>query len=48
MPLPEHLNTIVYIIVEILQFNKVKLATEDNNSIIIEKIEIIRLRKIVS
>jgi len=34
--------------VEILQFNKIKLAAENNNSTIIEEIDIIRLKKIRS
>lgn len=45
-PLYEHLDTTVYIVEEILQFNRVKLVCESDSSIIIEEIDIIRLRRL--
>lgn len=41
----EHLSTDIYIVIEIIQFNRVKLAKESDRSLIIENIDIIRLRK---
>ena len=46
MGLYEHINAIVYIVTEILQFNKVKLVAENNPEEVIEEIDIIRLRRI--
>ncbi|KAF9760553.1 hypothetical protein NGRA_3137 [Nosema granulosis] len=44
MNLYEHLDTTVYKVTEILQFNKVRLQSENNPQHIIEEIDIIRLQ----
>lgn len=46
MPLFEHLDTKVYIVAEILQFNKVKLTPEDGTGEEIAYIDILRLRRV--
>lgn len=44
-PLYEHLMPEVYEVVDILQFNRVKLESERDRTIKIDDIDIIRLRK---
>lgn len=42
----EHLNTKVYLVCTIINFNKVKLVAEEDSQEFINEIDIIRLRKI--